>query len=201
MGMKFWEKMQENKHCLGVENGFTIPFIMGAYMGNQREFYRNKEQISSFVQRTLRDIYRDIYYSKKTIKIIECPECDNELIIQYVEKPNDRLYLEGHYSSISRLIYFDKKKHIFDIDSLTTYLLNRRSTKDNIKYGHLIQEGCFSYHKGDWKPFNEEELDFIKKMHEDIMQENMKHAKSIKLEFRGFDPAITENLIKNLKKL
>ncbi len=93
MGMKFWEKMQENKHCLGVENGFTIPFIMGAYMGNQREFimgrpmrnqrefYRNKEQISSFVQRTLRDIYRAIYYSKKTIKIIECPECDNELII------------------------------------------------------------------------------------------------------------------------
>ena len=29
------------------------------------------------------------------------------------------------------------------------------------------------------------------------MQENMKHAKSIKLEFRGFEPAITENLIKN----
>ena len=38
-------------------------------------------------------------------------------------------------------------------------------------------------------------------MHEDIMRENMKHAKSIKLEFRGFEPAITENLIKNLKKL
>lgn len=161
-----WKRMLEEKHSLKFDYGFTIPFIIGAYY--RRGFLKKEELQSSQCIRTVLKTILKTASEENPVKIFDCSELENELILQYlstkVENLEEIQHLKNYHPNISHLIYWHKKEtDIFDLNSLVSYLWSKESTRGGEKYAQLIVSHRFSCHKGAWTSFNKDEIDFISK--------------------------------------
>lgn len=156
--------MLEKKHLLKFDYGFTIPFMVGAYY--KRGFLTDENlQTSNCIRFVLETILKTVS-EENPVKIFDCSELENELILQYlstnVENLEEIQHLKNYHPNINHLLYWHKKESgIFDLNSLVSYLWNKESTRGGEKYAQLIATQRFSCHNGVWTPFNEDEINFI----------------------------------------
>ncbi len=165
--LNLWEQMLEKKHLLNFDYGFTIPFMVGAYY--KRGFLNDDDLHTSYCIRYLLENILESASPQKPVKIFDCPELDNELVLQYlstmIKDPIEVLGLEQIHPNINQMIYWHKKElNVFDLDSLVSFLWNKKSTRGNDKYAQVIERQCFSCHIGVWRPFDPEEDKFIENL-------------------------------------
>ena len=159
-----WVQMLEKKHLLKFDYGFTIPFIVGAY--HKRGFLTDEDlQTSNCIRFVLETILKSAS-KENPVKIFDCPELENELILQYlstnVKDLEEIQHLKTYHPNVNNLIYWHKKESdISNLDSLVSYLWNKPSTRGGVTYARLISNQYFSCHKGIWASFNVDEIKFI----------------------------------------
>lgn len=159
-----WERMLEQKHALRFDYGFTIPFFVGAYY--KRGFLKEDDLQTSQCIQFILEIILKTASEENPIKIFDCSELENELILQYLSNEMEDLkeiqHLKNYHPNINHRIYWHKKESdIFDFNSLVSYLWSKESTRGGEKYAQLIVSHRFSCHKGAWTTFNENEINFI----------------------------------------
>ncbi len=151
-----WVQMLEKKHLLGFSNGFTIPFIVGAYY--RREFLKEEDlQTSSCIKFLLEKVISTIKKGKEVL-IFKCGNRE-KLVLQYISDgkrtEKDIESIKEHSYNIGHIIYldFDVFRQPYSFETLVTELWNR--------YNEPIINHMFSYRRGDWQSFSRTEQKFI----------------------------------------
>lgn len=159
-----WSEMLKFKHLLGLKHGFTIPFIVGAY--HKWGFITEEELSSSDCLRYLLNRILESISSDNPVKLIECDNMDNELVLQYLatdlsfEDVQDQKTSEPN---IKDKLYWNRKEtEVTNIDNLIEWLWTKPAVRGGKPYGELISLKCFSCNYGCWKHYNEMEEMFIK---------------------------------------
>lgn len=158
-----WSEMLKHKKLLNIEHGFTIPFLVGAY--HKLGFITDSELTSSDC---IKYIINNILESASTdnpIKIFDCPNLSNELVLQYLKTDLTTKYaLEqmNWESNINKKIYWHPMEtEVTDIKTLIEWLWTKPSTRGGKPYGELISSKRFSSKWGHWDYYNEKEVNFI----------------------------------------
>ncbi|HBV81884.1 hypothetical protein [uncultured Alistipes sp.] len=151
-----WKQMLDKKHLLGFNNGFTIPFIVGAYY--RRGFLKDGDlQTSQCIRFVFTNILETVQ-RKQPLVIFKCGTKE-KLVLQYVtdgERTHEGIesIIKKHYN-IDRVIYldFDVFQHPYTLDTLIAELWNR--------YQEPITNHTFSYESRAWRTLNKREQNFI----------------------------------------
>ena len=155
--------MLKYKHLLGLKHGYTIPFLVGAYY--KYGFIQDNELSSHDCITYLINCILESTSPECPVKIFDCPNVDNELVLQYLATGlNDEevQYLISWESNIHNKIYWHyRETEITDFDSLIQWIWNKPTTRGNIPYSELISSKRFSCDMGSWDNFNEKEESFL----------------------------------------
>ena len=155
--------MLKYKHLLGLKHGYTIPFLVGAYY--KYGFIQDNELSSHDCITYLINCILESTSPECPVKIFDCPNVDNELVLQYSATDlNDEevQYLISWESNIHNKIYWHyRETEITDFDSLIQWIWNKPTTRGNIPYSELISSKRFSCDMGSWDNFNEKEESFL----------------------------------------
>ena len=152
-----WKRMLEEKHLLGFDHGFTIPFLIGAYY--KRGFLKDEElQTSQCMRFVLTTIYNTTQQGKEVV-IFKCGSHE-KLVLQYVidgKRTQQQIEsIKKDNLNINHIIYldFDVFRHAYTLETLVDELWNR--------YKKSIMNHNFSYRKDGWTALDPKESDFIK---------------------------------------
>lgn len=158
-----WSEMLKYKHLLGLKHGYTIPFLVGAYY--KYGFIQDHELSSHDCITYLINCILESTSPECPVKIFDCPNVDNELVLQYLATDlNDEevQYLISWESNIHNKIYWHyRETEITDFDSLIQWIWNKPTTRGNIPYSELISSKRFSCDMSSWDNFNEKEESFL----------------------------------------
>jgi|GEM_PF-6060882 len=143
-----WKRLLDNKETFGFRNGFTIPFIVGAYY---RRGLLNEDDLQT--SRCIRFVLTKILETCEIGKEVAIFSCGlrEKYVLQYI---NDR----GQYIkkadnlNINHIIYLDLSLSN-NFDDLVNQLWNC--------YREHITRNEFSYEGLAWRCFNKEEENFI----------------------------------------
>ena len=159
-----WSEMLKYKHLLGLKHGYTIPFLVGAYY--KYGFIQDHELSSHDCITYLINCILESTSPECPVKIFDCPNVDNELVLQYLATDlNDEevQYLISWETNIDKKVYWHRmESDIVDYKSLIEWLWHKPTKRGEIPYGELISSKRFSCNFGCWCSFNEEEEKFIK---------------------------------------
>lgn len=158
-----WEQMLRKKHLLKFDYGFTIPFIIGAY--HKQGFLTDEDLATSTCIRHVLMKVLETATEAEPIKIFDCPDLGNEPVLQYLSAgltAKEAEEQKSNLTNVERKIYWNLyHTEITDMNSLIDYLWNRKSKLSGEMYSQIISEHRFSCHKGQWKPFDNDENRFI----------------------------------------
>ena len=157
--LNLWEQMLKKKHLLNYLNGFTIPFVVGAYY--KRGFLKDDDlQTSQCIRFILTNIHAAARQGEEPI-IFKCGSRE-KLVLQYITDGErtkaDIETIKQFNHNIDRIIYLDLDvfTHPYTLDTLTDKLWSY--------YHEPITKHAFSDEKGSWQLLNENELEFILNM-------------------------------------
>lgn len=155
--------MLRYKHILKLEHGYTIPFIVGAYY--KYGFITEKDLLSpTCIEYILNNILESTT-KENPIKIFDCPNLDNEPVLQYLSTGLTDYETQEQMSwksNIDNKIYWHyRETEITDFNSLTQWIWNKPTTRGNIPYSKLISSKCFNCDMGSWDKFSEKQESFL----------------------------------------
>lgn len=155
-----WQQMLENKNQLGLGNGFTIPFLVGAYW---KCGFISDEQLSGpeCIQYLLSKIL------DSTVKDLALFICDNtyeKLILQYLSDSDHAISIIKKKNPVIDRLHLNQP-YFNDVNSPTMLVSTLWKT-----YGEVIANHRFSYDNDNrtWRSFSDKESQFI----EGILAEN-----------------------------
>ncbi len=151
-----WKQMLEKKHLLNFNNGFTIPFIVGAYY--RRGFLKDNDLQTS---QCIRFIFTNILETAQQGQLLVIFKCEfrEKLVLQYItdggRTPNNIKSIKEQHYNIDHVIYldFDVFQHPYTLDTLIAKLWNY--------YQKPITTHTFSYESRTWRTLNDKEQNFI----------------------------------------
>lgn len=159
-----WSEMLKYKHLLGLRHGYTIPFLVGAYY--KYGFIQENELSSYNCIDYLINCILESTSPENPVKIFDCPNVNNELILQYLAtdlNEEEVQYLTSWKTNIDKKVYWHRMEiDVVDYKSLIEWLWHKPTTRGEIPYGKLISSKRFSCNFGCWSSFNEKEDKFIK---------------------------------------
>ncbi len=145
-----YEKLLENKELFEVKDGFTFPFIIGAYyiMG----IFEKTDLQSKICLNKLVRIILDTAEGKN-IAVARCSTCNNNFILFYESEENMQ-HIDS-FVSLDKIFYTNPeiKSSIHTIDDLINDIWS--DCEKNIK------EGKFSIQNKVWREFTQEEIEKI----------------------------------------
>lgn len=144
-----WQQMLDNKNRLGLENGFTIPFLVGAYW---KCGFISDEQLSG--PECIHYLLTKILDSTvKDLGLFICENTYEKLILQYLSD-SDSAIIKMTNPVIGRLSL--NKTYFDSVNSLTMLVSTLWET-----YGEFIANHRFSYDDRTWRSFSDKESQFI----------------------------------------
>ena len=159
-----WRQMLQDKHLLKLDYGFTIPFLVGAYY--TCGLLKNADLQTSYCIRFVLDSVLTSVSEENPIKIIDCPDVNQEFVFQYLTTgltDDDIADVKNTFDNIDCKIYWHYNENIpRNLDSFIDFLWTKPSKRSGERYAEIIASHRFSCYKGVWQEFNQKELDFIK---------------------------------------
>ncbi len=137
------EFLEEKK----IENGLTIPFIIGSFLFLENKQYNQQSIIECFERFFDKDRYFNLHFCDKI----------KELVISNIYLDDEDIYLTNKQ--------IKKIENIISTDCSLDSYVTKQDLLENIErmYFENLKENCFSKEKGKWRNFEPTEIRIIKK--------------------------------------